>query len=91
MCGIAGFVESSRAGAPLTADDSRALVHRMCDVIRHRGPDDEGAWVADGVALGMRRLSIIDLSSGHQPIHNEDRSVWIVFNGEIYNFPELRR
>src|SRR3982750_2954810 len=91
MCGIAGFVESSTAGAPFTADQSRALVHRMCDVIRHRGPDDEGTWAADGVALGMRRLSIIDLSTGHQPIHNEDRSVWIVFNGEIYNFLELRR
>ena len=62
----------------------------MCDVIRHRGPDDEGVWVDDGVALGMRRLSIIDLSTGHQPMHNEDGSVWIVFNGEIYNFRELR-
>jgi asparagine synthase (glutamine-hydrolysing) len=63
----------------------------MCEVIRHRGPDDEGVWLDEGVALGMRRLSIIDLSTGHQPIHNEDRSVWIVFNGEIYNFQELRR
>src|SRR6185437_12107660 len=91
MCGIAGFVESSTTSAPFTADESRALVHRMCDAIRHRGPDDEGTWLADGVALGMRRLSIIDLSTGHQPIHNEDKSVWIVFNGEIYNFPQLRR
>jgi asparagine synthase (glutamine-hydrolysing) len=62
----------------------------MCDVIRHRGPDDEGVWMGEGVALGMRRLSIIDLATGHQPIHNEDRSVWTVFNGEIYNFRELR-
>ena len=91
MCGIAGFVESSTTPAPFGADTSRTLVHRMCDVIRHRGPDDEGVWVADGVALGMRRLSIIDLSTGHQPIHNEDQTVWIVFNGEIYNFRELRR
>ena len=91
MCGIAGFVESSRTTAPFGVDESRALVHRMCDVIRHRGPDDEGVWVDEGVALGMRRLSIIDLSTGHQPIHNEDRTVWIVFNGEIYNFRELRR
>jgi asparagine synthase (glutamine-hydrolysing) len=90
MCGIAGFVESSAVAAPLRMDTSRALVHRMCEVIRHRGPDDEGAWVDEGVALGMRRLSIIDLSSGQQPIHNEDRTVWIVFNGEIYNFKELR-
>jgi asparagine synthase (glutamine-hydrolysing) len=91
MCGIAGFVESSTTTSPFGPDDGRALVHRMCDVIRHRGPDDEGVWVEQGVALGMRRLSIIDLSTGHQPIHNEDRTVWIVFNGEIYNFPALRR
>ncbi len=91
MCGIAGFVESQTSPSPFGPDASRALVHRMCDVIRHRGPDDEGVWVEQGVALGMRRLSIIDLSTGHQPIHNEDRSVWIVFNGEIYNFRELRR
>jgi asparagine synthase (glutamine-hydrolysing) len=63
----------------------------MCDVIRHRGPDDDGLFVDQGVALGMRRLSIIDLSTGHQPIHNEDGTVWLVFNGEIYNFRELRR
>jgi len=91
MCGIAGFVQSSATPSPFTGEQSRALVQRMCDVIRHRGPDDEGFWVAEGVALGMRRLSIIDLATGHQPIHNEDRSVWIVFNGEIYNFPEVRR
>ena len=91
MCGIAGFVESPSTTSPFGPDRSRALVHRMCDVIRHRGPDDEGVWVEEGVALGMRRLSIIDLSTGHQPIHNEDRTVWIVFNGEIYNFRELRR
>jgi asparagine synthase (glutamine-hydrolysing) len=62
----------------------------MCEVIRHRGPDDEGIHVEAGVGLGMRRLSIIDLSTGHQPIHNEDRTVWVVFNGEIYNYRELR-
>ena len=90
MCGIAGIVESNRTSAPFGPDESRALVHRMCEVIRHRGPDDEGVFVDEGVALGMRRLSIIDLSTGHQPIHNEDRTVWIVFNGEIYNFRELR-
>ncbi|HEV3138968.1 MAG TPA: asparagine synthase (glutamine-hydrolyzing) [Vicinamibacterales bacterium] len=91
MCGIAGFAESEAAATPLLEDDRCDLIHRMCDVIRHRGPDDEGVFVEPGVALGMRRLSIIDLSSGHQPIHNEDRTIWIVFNGEIYNFPELRR
>jgi asparagine synthase (glutamine-hydrolysing) len=63
----------------------------MCDVIRHRGPDDEGIHVDTGVGLGMRRLSIIDLSTGKQPIHNEQRTVWVVFNGEIYNYRELRQ
>jgi asparagine synthase (glutamine-hydrolysing) len=63
----------------------------MCDVIRHRGPDDEGWFVDERVALGMRRLSIIDLATGHQPIHNEERTVWVVFNGEIYNFRALRQ
>ena len=62
----------------------------MCDVMRHRGPDDDGFYVEPGVALGMRRLSIIDLAGGHQPIHNEDGTVWVVFNGEIYNYRELR-
>src|ERR1700750_548186 len=90
MCGIAGFVESSSVSAPFSPDRSRDLVHRMCNVIRHRGPDDEGVWVDGPAALGMRRLSIIDLSTAHQPIHNEDKTVWIVFNGEIYNFRELR-
>src|SRR5512134_912547 len=58
--------------------------------LEHRGPDDEGYHVDDGVALGMRRLSIIDLATGRQPIHNEDRTVWVVYNGEIYNFVALR-
>src|SRR5437660_4982553 len=91
MCGSVGFVESPSARAPFTAEEARDLAHRRCEVSRHRGPDDEGLLVDEGVALGMRRLSIIDLSTGHQPIHNEDKTVWIVFNGEIYNFRELRR
>ncbi len=62
----------------------------MCDQIRHRGPDDEGIYIDGGCGLGMRRLSIIDLSTGHQPISNEDGSVWVVFNGEIYNYQSLR-
>jgi asparagine synthase (glutamine-hydrolysing) len=68
----------------------RDLVQAMCDRIRHRGPDDEGFHIDRGCALGMRRLSIIDLTTGHQPIANEDRSAWVVFNGEIYNYQELR-
>jgi len=90
VCGIAGFVDSPLVLSPFPQERNRSLVHQMCEVIRHRGPDDEGLLVDDGVALGMRRLSIIDLSNGHQPIHNEDGTVWIVFNGEIYNFGELR-
>ena len=90
MCGIAGFVESSVCRSPLGQAEAGSLVQRMCHAIRHRGPDDEGFFVDGGVALGMRRLSIIDLSSGHQPIHNEDGTIWIVFNGEIYNYRALR-
>ena len=92
MCGIAGFAENGdfRAHAGQNEADFH-LVHGMCDVIRHRGPDDEGIHVEPGVGIGMRRLSIIDLSTGHQPIHNEDGTVWVVFNGEIYNFRQLRR
>jgi len=89
MCGIAGYVEGASA-RPLTRERGEALVREMCRVIRHRGPDDEGVWTSDGVGIGMRRLSIIDLSTGHQPIRNEDGTVWIVFNGEIYNFRDLR-
>jgi asparagine synthase (glutamine-hydrolysing) len=90
MCGIAGFIADYDGFSAPRADERLDLVRRMCDAIRHRGPDDEGFFIDDDAALGMRRLSIIDLSSGHQPIHNEDRTVWIVFNGEIYNFRELR-
>jgi asparagine synthase (glutamine-hydrolysing) len=85
MCGIAGIVRWN--GAPIAEEEIRG----MCGAIVHRGPDEEGVYLGDGVALGMRRLSIIDLEGGQQPISNEDRSVWIVFNGEIYNYRELRR
>ena len=90
MCGIAGFADSSISNVR-TPEADFSLVHTMCEVIRHRGPDDEGVHAEPGVGLGMRRLSIIDLSTGHQPIHNEDQTVWVVFNGEIYNYRELRR
>jgi asparagine synthase (glutamine-hydrolysing) len=85
VCGIAGIVRwDSR---PVLEHEIRA----MCGAMVHRGPDDEGIYLGDGVAIGMRRLSIIDLGGGHQPISNEDGSIWIVFNGEIYNYRELRR
>jgi asparagine synthase (glutamine-hydrolysing) len=85
MCGICGKVNFDRE-APVEP----SLITRMLDVIRHRGPDDEGLYISSQVGLGHRRLSIIDLNTGHQPISNEDGSVWIVFNGEIYNYKELR-
>jgi asparagine synthase (glutamine-hydrolysing) len=69
---------------------TREELKAMNDGLVHRGPDDEGYFSQDNVGLAMRRLSIIDLSTGHQPISNEDGSAWIVFNGEIYNFEELR-
>jgi asparagine synthase (glutamine-hydrolysing) len=83
MCGIAGYFTPDRPADP-------GLVRAMCDQIRHRGPDDHGDHVDGGCAIGMRRLAIIDLNTGHQPITNEDGSLWVVFNGEIYNYQELR-
>lgn len=85
MCGIAGF-----AGVEQPDAASLLRLNRMCDAIIHRGPDDEGTWVRNGVALGMRRLSIIDVAGGKQPIFNETGSIVVVFNGEIYNHRELR-
>ncbi|MGC1649515.1 MAG: asparagine synthase (glutamine-hydrolyzing), partial [Candidatus Sulfotelmatobacter sp.] len=84
MCGIAGII--GRDGETVAAE----RVRRMTDAIVHRGPDDEGIHAQENVGMGMRRLSIIDLAGGRQPIYNEDRSICVVFNGEIYNFPELR-
>ncbi len=97
MCGITGAIWTD----PNRAIDGPTL-RKMTDVIRHRGPDDEGSYTSDfslrppyepmpGVALGFRRLSIIDLEGGHQPMSNEDGTVWVVFNGEIYNYQALRR
>jgi asparagine synthase (glutamine-hydrolysing) len=82
MCGIAGFAGWEAEAAELA---------RMCDAIRHRGPDDEGLRAVSGVGLGMRRLSIIDVAGGHQPIANEAGTIHVVFNGEIYNHRALRR
>ncbi len=86
MCGIAGvmkFGENGRAEA--------ATVRQMCAAMTHRGPDDEGVYTDGRVSIGMRRLSIIDVAGGHQPISNETGTIWIVFNGEIYNHAELRQ
>ncbi|MGB7060619.1 MAG: asparagine synthase (glutamine-hydrolyzing) [Geitlerinemataceae cyanobacterium] len=86
MCGITGIAALNGSPSPTWEQ-----LEKMCDTIYHRGPDQDGMDVRDGVALGMRRLSIIDLSGGKQPIFNQDRTVLTVFNGEIYNFRELRR
>jgi len=85
MCGIAGIIRLS--GKPASREELSA----MCAAMAHRGPDDEGLYLDADVGLGMRRLSIIDLATGSQPVRNEDGSVWVVLNGEIYNFQELRR
>jgi asparagine synthase (glutamine-hydrolysing) len=86
MCGITGLVYHDRYRAV-----SQGELQRMCDALVHRGPDDEGFFRAGPVGLGVRRLSIIDLVTGHQPITNEDGRIWVVLNGEIYNYLELRK
>ena len=85
MCGICGIFEYERH-TEMNGD----LVHRMNQTMIHRGPDDGGVFVGPGIGLGHRRLSIIDLAGGHQPMSNEDGTIWVLLNGEIYNYPELR-
>ena len=85
MCGLAGL-----ARAVVTPEDT-ATVERMCERIRHRGPDDVGVQTCPGAVLGLARLSIIDVPGGHQPLSNETGSVWVALNGEIYNYVELRQ
>src|SRR6202165_590362 len=85
MCGICGKFNFS-SDAPISA----ALIKAMADTIVHRGPDDDGFYVSGQIGLGFRRLSILDLGGGHQPLSNEDGAIWVIFNGEIYNYQELR-
>src|SRR5947207_1684590 len=85
MCGIVGQVRTDQRHV------DPVLIERMCAAVEHRGPDARGLHVDDGVGLGIQRLRVIDLRTGDQPIYNEDRSVVVVFNGEIYNYKELRR
>ena len=82
MCGYVGFTN--------TIDNTNVVLKKMMERIRHRGPDGEGQYIDDGIALGHRRLSIIDLDAGAQPMYNEDGSLVIVFNGEIYNYRQIR-
>jgi len=92
MCGIAGIASLKKGTI------NRDLLGRMVKVLEHRGPDDEGFYLSSSqnpnteldVGLGHRRLSIIDLKGGCQPMANENKTIWIVYNGEIYNFPELK-
>src|ERR671936_1072429 len=83
MCGIAGKIS-------LDGAVESSLLERMCEVIEHRGPDSRGTFREDGIGLGVQRLAIIDLETGDQPIFNEDETVVVVLNGEIYNYRELR-
>jgi asparagine synthase (glutamine-hydrolysing) len=85
MCGIAGQFNFERR-EPVERD----TIVRMARSIAHRGPDDEGFFISGAVGLGFRRLSIIDLAGGHQPMSDAEQTVWIIFNGEIYNYRELR-
>src|SRR5436190_15559661 len=84
MCGITGFINANGSAV------DRSVLEAMNHAIVHRGPDEDGFYVYENVGLAMRRLSIIDLAGGKQPIHNADKTKWIVFNGEIYNYRELR-
>src|SRR5262245_39011250 len=85
MCGIAGQFNFERF-EPV----DRSAIYRMTRAIAHRGPDDEGYLLQGPIGLGFRRLSIIDLAGGHQPMSDVEQTVWVTFNGEIYNFKELR-
>ena len=85
MCGICGQF-NFRTGKPADAE----VVRRMTNTLTHRGPDDEGYYSSGSLGMGFRRLSIIDIAGGHQPMSDEEGRIWVVFNGEIYNFPELK-
>src|SRR6202035_4615100 len=85
MCGIAGIVKLDPRE---TVEEAR--LRRMRDVLRHRGPDGEGLWIDGPIGLAHRRLAIVDIAGGAQPMANGDRSAWITYNGEIYNHPQLK-
>lgn len=83
MCGIAGFMGQ--------VENRADVIRNMTEVITHRGPDSDGFFTDDNISMGFRRLSIIDLGAGHQPIYNEDKSLVLTFNGEIYNYKEFEK
>src|SRR5215475_5163014 len=86
MCGIAGIVNLTSPGRDIDAP----IVYRMADALFHRGPDEDGFFFRPGLGMANRRLSIVGLADGKQPISNEDRSVSVVFNGELFDYPEQR-
>lgn len=86
MCGIAGILNYTTSNLPI-----QATISKMTDQLKHRGPDDVGTYIDESIGLGHTRLSIIDVNGGHQPIHDEDKDIWIVFNGEVFNYIELRK
>lgn len=88
MCGIGGWINLNTTDS--SRDETEAILHSMCEMIVHRGPDSEGIWMDDQVALGMRRLSIIDLKTGDQPVYSEDKSIVVMMNGELYNYREVK-
>lgn len=87
MCGIAGWINLDNKSSQ---NQSEAVLHSMCERMKHRGPDSEGLWTDETVALGMRRLSVIDLHTGEQPVYSEDKSIVVMMNGELYNYREVR-
>src|SRR5690606_17754035 len=87
MCGIAGWINLKQSDP---SEDVEGVLHSMCERIVHRGPDSEGLWWDETVALGMRRLSVIDLKTGDQPVFSEDGTVVVMMNGELYNYREVR-
>ncbi len=88
MCGIAGWVNLDANKSP--QNHGETVLHSMCERMKHRGPDSEGLWLDESVALGMRRLSIIDLHTGEQPVYSEDKQIVVVMNGELYTANEAR-
>src|SRR5262245_20637097 len=89
MCGITGWANLESHVPPFGGAED--LLHSMCERMVHRGPESEGLFITNGAALGMRRLAIIDLVTGEQPVFNEDKSIALVLNGEIYNHREIRK
>ena len=88
MCGINGYLDFKKN---LDIEKIEKIVHLMNEQIKYRGPDEEGIYTSDSLCIGMRRLSILDIKDGSQPIYNEDKTLAVIYNGEIYNFQEIKK